>query len=296
MEVSDHGLERPHRLQRRVHHGVADIRSEVRQCVVPPVVRETAIHQVVVFHVVVYRHQFDCGDAQILHVADGALRCQGAVGSTNIFWKLSEQFGESFDMHFVNHRLMPRDERRPVIAPGERVVYDCRQGSELRVVAAVHRQVCILSVLLVAIHLRRPSHGACNGFGVGIEHNLVGIETVPGKWIVGSMHAVAVHLPGQNPRQVSVPDHIRLFGQGVARRFRWGISRIKQAQFHLGGVLGENGEVYSRTIPCGPERVGHSRSHFHDCVAEQYFSPGPSWKSVCTLKRIPELVLSSSRL
>ena len=58
----------------------------------------------------VYRHQFDRGDAQILQVVGWCgSDAKPLIGSTHSFGKIREQFGEAFDMHFVNHRLVPRE-------------------------------------------------------------------------------------------------------------------------------------------------------------------------------------------
>ena len=76
----DHHLELADRVERRGRRRVGDIRGEVGQRVVAPVVAEAALHQVPVVRVVVDRHQLDRRHPQCREMPDRRLRGQAPVG------------------------------------------------------------------------------------------------------------------------------------------------------------------------------------------------------------------------
>ena len=91
--------------------------------------------------------------------------------------------------------------------------------------------------------------------GVGIEEELVGVEAVPGRGLVGAVHPVAVDRAGPRVRQIAVPDLVGVFRQLDALEFALA-SLIEQAELHLGGVGREQGEVDAEPVPCRAKRIG----------------------------------------
>ena len=117
---------------------------------------------------------------------------------------------------------MPRDARRAVVPPRERIVDDSRQRRERRVVAQVVGRVVFAEGEAEErfVPAQRPADDA----GVGIEHQLVGIEAMTGVRREGTVDAVAIELARLNVRQIAVPDHVGLFGERDGQRldFRFG--------------------------------------------------------------------------
>ncbi|MNV94385.1 hypothetical protein D3C71_1891740 [compost metagenome] len=90
-------------------------------------------------------------------------------------------------------------------------------------------------------------HRAGQLAGVGVQQQLVRIEAVPVLRVVRAMGAVAIDQPGLSVRQIAVPDLIGAFRQIEAAQFLAAF-RVEQAQFHAGGVGGEDREVHAQPI------------------------------------------------
>ena len=71
------------------------------------------------------------------------------------------------------------------------------------------------------------------------------------------MHAVAVELARPDVGQVAVPDLVGVFGQGDAVGLAPAVG-VEQAQFDLGGVGGEQGEIDARSVPGRAARMGQA--------------------------------------
>lgn len=90
-------------------------------------------------------------------------------------------------------------------------------------------------VELVAEQLRSPAQPADQLLGVGIEHELVGIEAVSSVGFVGAMDAVAVDGAGAGRGQIAVPDFVGIFGEFDPLQFGFA-AVVEQAEFDLGGM------------------------------------------------------------
>jgi hypothetical protein len=77
------------------------------------------------------------------------------------------------------------------------------------------------------------------------------------------MDAIAVELTREHLWEVSVPDLIGLCGQGDPVRLLVSVNGVKEAQLHLGSMLGEERKIHALTIPRGPEWIRVSRPHAH---------------------------------
>ena len=86
---------------------------------------------------------------------------------------------------------------------------------------------------------------------VGIEQQLVRIETVPVLRLIRTVCAKAVGGAGMRVRQITVPYLIRALGQREAPDFL-AAGRIEQAQLDLLGIGGKHGEVDAEAVPARP--------------------------------------------
>ena len=142
---------------------------------------------------------------------------------------------------------MPGSPRGTVVAPGKRGINNGRQRSEGDVVALVEGKVLTRITDGVAEQGIIPCQRAANGFGVRVEHDFLGIETVSLPRIVRAMDPVAIQLVGLHVRQISVPDLIRLLRQHDPLRLR--TIGIEETKLNLRGVLRKNSEVNPGSIP-----------------------------------------------
>ena len=130
LELADVGAGPPRR-------GVAEVGGEEADRVVPPVVGEAAVAQVLVGHEMVDRHQLHRRHAQAAQVAERRRRDEAGVRAAQMPGDTGVAGGETLDVQLVDHRLAPGRPRRPVIAPGERAVDDDGLGHPRRAVPAV---------------------------------------------------------------------------------------------------------------------------------------------------------------
>ena len=87
------------------------------------------------------------------------------------------QLGVAADVQLVNDGPLPRNTRRPVVAPGEGRIDDTAPRHEGRAVATIEAEV-VAAFELVAEQRRMPLQLANNGFGIRIEQELVRIEAM----------------------------------------------------------------------------------------------------------------------
>ncbi len=80
------------------------------------------------------------------------------------------------------------------------------------------------------------------------------------------MNPVAVELARHQVGEVGVPDEIGALGQRDPVRFLLLMGGIKETKLDLRRVLGEEGEVHSRAIPGGTQRIGVSRPDSHRSI------------------------------
>jgi hypothetical protein len=236
----------------RPRRGVANVRSEEVDRVVTPVVREAAVAQVLVADEVVDRHQLDRRHAEIAQVGQRGRRHQPRVRPTQVLGHPGMPRGEALDVHLVDHRLVPRRARSPIIAPGEGGVDDDRLRHAGRTVARIGGQVGVGMADLVAEESVAPLDGAVERSRVGIEQELGGVEAVAGGGLPGALHAIAVADARPRLRQVDVPDVLGLLGHGDARL----AAVVEQAELDGLRVLGEESEVHARAVPGRAERIG----------------------------------------
>ena len=158
--------------------------------------------------------------------------------------------GEAAHVRFINHHVGPGDVRRLVLAPGKRRVDDAALGHPGGVVAAVEGHILLTVSDLVAEVGVAPAEPADDILGVGLDQQLVWVEAVTMRRIVGAVHAIAVEQARAGLRQIAMPDQVGPFTQFNTLNFLFPTG-IKEAQLDLGRILGKEGEVDPFAIPGG---------------------------------------------
>ena len=241
-------MERPHhRLEfgdRALGSGrsVPRIRREKPERVIAPVVYAALLDEEVFVDVIMYREEFDRGDAELAQVFDRGWGGEAGVGAAQVFGHLRVSLGEPFDVEFVDDRFVPGGARRRVIAPVERGIDN---AGERRQCGGVPRRIENRVV---------PLQPARDGPRMRIKEKLPRVEPMPASRIVRTMHAVAVDLPRLHAGQIAMPHLVGLFRERNPTRLRPGPWPIEQAQFHPCRVLGEKREIDATGVGGGAER------------------------------------------
>ena len=138
-DVEDH-LD-PGRVE-RLHHrlellhlaggGVARLRGEEADGVVAPVVAQPALDEPPVVEERLHRHQLDRRHAEAPEIVDHRRAGEPGVRAAERRRHVRVQDGEAAHVRFVDHRLVPRHVRAPVVAPGERGVDHLALGHRRR--------------------------------------------------------------------------------------------------------------------------------------------------------------------
>src|SRR6478609_1095303 len=112
--------------------------------------------------------------------------------------------GETLDVDFIDHGLMPWRPRRAVIAPAELRFDDASQRREWRTVTFVEIRVVACSAR-IAIKRIVPAQVPADGLRVRIEHDFVRVEPMTPLRLARTVNSVAVELPGPEIGQIHVP-------------------------------------------------------------------------------------------
>jgi hypothetical protein len=237
------------------------VRGEEADRVVSPVVPQAVLHQMLVVHEVMDRHQLDRGDAEPLQVLDDGGVRHARVRALQVVGDLGMTHGEALDVGLVHHGLMPRDAQLPVVAPLEPRAGDHRPRHERRAVRVVAFPV--VAAERVTVNGGVPPDLAVDRRGVGIEQHLGRIAPQAVLRVVRAVDAVAVTLPVADPRQEAVP-HVAVDLGHVQPLFR-GAALVEQAQLDSLGYLGKQREVRPDAVVGGAERIRPARPHiaFH---------------------------------
>ena len=86
------------------------------------------------------------------------------------------------------------------------------------------------------------------GSGVGIEHQLVGVEAMTGIGLVGPMNPQTVHRSGRDIRYVAVPETVGIFRKCQPLELALPVS-VEETHFNPARVRGEDREVGPLAIP-----------------------------------------------
>ena len=253
----DHGLELADLLAALAGAGVPVVRREEADRVVAPVVGQVALDQRLLGEELVHRQQLHRGDADPAQVLDHRRVAQPRVGAPLVQRDLRVAQRQAADVRLVDHRLVVRDARRPVVAPVEERVDDDVLRHERRAVGRVPPPR--VAPLIVEQRLV-PGHVALDGLGVGVEQQLGRGAAGAAPGIEGAVHPVAVPLARADRGQVPVPDetvHLRERDAGFCPRL------VEQAQFDAVGDLREQREIRPPPVPRRPQWIRGSRPDVH---------------------------------
>jgi hypothetical protein len=157
-----------------------------------------------------------------------------------------------------------------IVTPSESLIDHRAQRRKCRVVAVVEGKIFFRIAHAIAEHLEvAPLQQTSDRFGIGIEEDLIGIETMPLVRSIGSVYAIAVKLAWPEAGEIAVPNPVPLFRKGDPVRFGSGFRRIEKAKLDVRRVLGEDGEIDSQSVPGRTERIGDPRFHLHHSATGQ---------------------------
>ena len=157
--------------------------------------------------------EFNRRDVQAPQMLDSRLRPECDERASVLFRYLRHQVRESFYVHFVDQRSMPRSLGRPIVAPRKCGIHDGAERCVRRVVAIIERLVSVGIAQFVAEQRVVPFQIASNRPGIGVKQNFVRIESMSIAGRVRSVNAITVELIGINLWQIRVPDLVRPFAK-----------------------------------------------------------------------------------
>src|SRR4029434_5503488 len=131
-------------------------------------------------------------DPQTPQVVDDGSRGEAGVGAAQRRRHIRMLHRESANVKLVDHRVMPWDVRRPVVAPGECRVDYLALRHRARSVAAIKRQVTSAVADGITVQRVTPSQRTYEVERIRVEQQLVRIEAHALLRAVGPMHAIAV--------------------------------------------------------------------------------------------------------
>src|SRR5262249_44918300 len=121
-----------------------------------------------------------------------------------------------------------------VIPPGKGRINDHGQRGIRRIIARIVGQIGRWMASTIAKQFLSPAHITAKRLGIGVEHNLAGVEALPLLGCVGTIDAIAIELTWEHLWEVGVPDLISLGWHDDAVGFLVGLHGVKEAQLHLG--------------------------------------------------------------
>ncbi len=133
-------------------------------------------------------------------------RREPEVGAAQVLRHVRMLRGESLHVAFVDDRAIPRDARRPVVAPGEGGFDDDALRRDGRAVERGRRRVLVRLGGFEAEERRTETAGVTQRACVRIDEELARIEAMPARRVVRPVDAIAVELTRPHVGQVAVPD------------------------------------------------------------------------------------------
>src|ERR1700722_794978 len=98
------------------------------------------------------------------------------------------------------------------------------------------------------------------------------IETIPLLGSIGAEDAVSVQLSGTNLRQIAVPHHVGLLGEGSAGNFALA-GGIEKTQFYFFSMLRVKRKIDALAVPRRAEWVGATGPHNRLIIWHLYWFP-----------------------
>ena len=111
--------------------------------------------------------------------------------------------------------------------------------------------------------------------GVGIDKQLIRVETMTVVRRVRSGHTISIQLPGLNSFQPDVPYITRFVANGIQKKSARGnrvIDTVKEIQTHTDRVAAEDRKIHAGGPDLSAQRKRHARPHgLHFAQAQQPF-------------------------
>jgi len=94
-----------------------------------------------IIHKGLYRQELHCRHTQVLEVVDDRPGTQSGIGTAQFGWNMRMQLGETLDMQFINHGLVPGDVGALVAFPVKIRIDDLAPEHSGRTVATAEAQI-----------------------------------------------------------------------------------------------------------------------------------------------------------
>ncbi|MND86631.1 hypothetical protein D3C80_786060 [compost metagenome] len=185
--------------------------GEEGDAVVAPVVVQAFLQQVLVVDEGMDRQQLDGRHPQLLYVLEQLVAHQPGKGAAVTFRHCRMAHADAAHMGFIEDGAVPGHADTLVAAPGVGRVDDLALGHERRAVALIETEVAVGVTNGVAEQRFGPFQAAHQLFGVRVDQQLVGVETVAVLRLIGAVYAVAVDLSGVGIGQVAVENFVGVF-------------------------------------------------------------------------------------
>ena len=258
VQVLHHLLELLHLLAPLAARGILVVRGEEADRVVPPVVAQPLVDQLLGVDELVDGEKLDRRHAKPPEVVDGGTRGEPQVLAAQVLGDVRLGLGESLDVHLVDDGVVPGVPGLPVVVPVEVGVGHDRARREGTAVRVARRPVQISRDVGVErlVPLRQPFDRP----GVGVEKELGGIAALALGRHIRSVDAEPVALPWPDSRPVAVPDEAGAFGKVVVAFLA---VVVEEAQLDPGRRFGEQREVGAVAVVAGAEGDGATGAEFH---------------------------------
>src|SRR2546428_11207057 len=110
-----------------------------------------------------HRHKFHSRNAEILEITERGGVCECRVSPANLLWYLRMASREALHVGLIEHGIMKRGKRRPVVLPIEAGNGDHAFGYSRGVVALIGLQILVGFAKFIAEDGSVPIHGARQG-------------------------------------------------------------------------------------------------------------------------------------
>ncbi len=255
VERPHHRLELVGRALGRGARGQADVRREVAERVVAPVVGQAARDDRALAHPPVHGQELHRGHAEPAQVVEHRRRGEAGVRAAELGRHVGMARGEALDVRLVDHGPVPGCPRRAIALPVERRIDHHARGHVGRAVAGIgHAAVGVVGA--VAEDRVVPVDLAGEAARVGVHEELRRVEPVALPRRVGAVHAVAVARAGPGAGDAAVPDVAGAAGEPDPLALARGLAvrAVEQAEVDRGGVLAEEPEVGAIPVAGDAER------------------------------------------
>ncbi len=200
--------------------------------------------------------QLDRRDAQRLHVVDDFTCAEAFVRAPELLRHSRMPLREASHVSLVDDRVVPGNTAGTRLAfPVEVRIDHHALGNEGRAVTLVEREIVAFGPDRVAEAFGRPLQLTDVRAGVGIEQQLVGVESMPGLGLVRPVHSQAVYRARVHLGDVAVPEAIGVLRQDESLELLLAL-RIEQAHVDTSGVRREACEVSALAVPDGAVLLG----------------------------------------